>query len=44
MVTAVENAAPPVVMGLIVSSAAPVRMEEHATISLEIVPALPGGR
>lgn len=44
VVTAVESAAPPVVTGLIVSSAAPVRMEERATTSLETVPALPGGR
>lgn len=44
VVTAVESAAPPVVMGLSVSSAAPVRMEEHAITSLEIVPAPPGGR
>lgn len=43
-VTAVESAALPVVTGLSVSSAAPVRMEEHAITSLEIVPALPGGR
>ncbi|KAI3371279.1 hypothetical protein L3Q82_023896, partial [Scortum barcoo] len=40
----VESAAPPVVMGLIVSSAALVRMEERATTSPEIVPALQAGR
>ncbi|KAF3688778.1 Multiple epidermal growth factor-like domains protein 11 [Channa argus] len=40
----VENAAPLVVTGLSVNSAAPVRMEEHATTSLEIVLALLAGR
>lgn len=44
VVTAVESAAPPVVTDLSVSSAAPVRMEERATTSLEIARALPGGR
>lgn len=44
VVTAVENAAPPAVMGPTVSSAAPVRMEEPATTSQEIVPAPPDGR
>ncbi len=44
VVTAVESAAPPVVMGLIVSRAAPVRMEECATTLLEIAPAPPAGR
>lgn len=44
VVTAVESAAPPVVTGLSVSSAAPVRMEERVTTSLEIVPAPSGGR
>lgn len=44
VLTAVGSAAPLVVMGLSVNSAAPVRTEEHATTSQEIVPALLGGR
>lgn len=44
MLTAVERGAPTGVTGLSVSSAAPVRMEGRATTSLEIVPALLGGR
>lgn len=44
VVTVVESAAPLVVMGLIVNSAVPVRMEEHATTSLETVHALLDGR
>lgn len=44
VLTAVGSAAPPVVMGLSVNSAAPVRTEERATTSQEIVPALLGGR
>lgn len=44
MVAAVASGAPLVVMGPSVSSAAPVRMEEHATTSLESAPVLRDGR
>lgn len=40
----VESDAPPVVTGLSVNSAAPVRTEERVTTSPEIAPALLGGR
>lgn len=44
VVTAVESVAPLAVTDPIVSSDVPVRMEAHATTSLEIVPALLAGR